>query len=182
MFNSGAADFGSIRSMKVEDIELILAWRNHPDVRRFMFSQSEISIDEHRAWYDKSSADPRRNLLIYEEKDIPLGFVNVREVSGGGIADWSFHVSPSAPRGTGTRLGLSVLDYSFNVLRLHKVCGQILEYNERSIKLHRRLGFAQEGFLQDQFYDGRGYYSVYCFGLISSDWLVRGISVHAKSR
>lgn len=181
MFSSGAAKSGSIRSVQMEDIELILTWRNHPDVRRFMFSQSEISIDEHRAWYEKSSIDPRRHLLVYEEGDVPLGFANVTEISEGGVADWSFHVSPSAPRGTGTRLGLSLLDYSFSVLRLHKVCGQVLDYNERSIKLHQRLGFVQEGFLQDQFYDGRGYCSIYCFGLISSNWFVRGVGFHAES-
>lgn len=171
MYRLEAAESGFIRSMTLEDIELVLAWRNHPEVRRFMFSQAEISINEHRAWYEKSATDPRRHLLIYEENNIPLGFVNVIETSEGGIADWSFHVSPSSPKGTGTKLGLAALNYSFGVLRLHKVCGQVLDYNDRSIKLHQRLGFAQEGLLRDQFYDGHSYYSVYCFGLIGSDWL-----------
>lgn len=170
MRSSKTVESGSIRPMSLKDIEMVLEWRNHPAVRRFMFSQAEISIAEHRAWYEKCSKDPRRHLLIYEEENLPLGFMNVSESLEGGIAEWSFHVSPSAPKGTGTKLGMSALSYSFSILNLHKIFGQVLEYNDRSIKLHQRLKFSQEGVLRDQFYDGHGYYSVYCFGLIRADW------------
>ena len=40
-----------IRSMAEEDLTMVLAWSNHPEVRRFMFTQHEISLEEHTQWF-----------------------------------------------------------------------------------------------------------------------------------
>lgn len=41
-----------IRPMVYADLERVLAWRNHPDVRRYMYTQHEITLDEHQRWYE----------------------------------------------------------------------------------------------------------------------------------
>ena len=159
-----------LRSMQVEDLPLVLAWRNHESVRRFMYTQHEISAAEHKSWFDRASQDPSRHLLIYEQGGEPLGFAHLSELSCGGIADWGFYNAPSAPRGTGSALGRLVLWHAFACAGLHKVCGQALAYNQRSIEFHRKMGFVQEGTLRDQHFDGQAYHDVVCFGLIVDQW------------
>ncbi|WP_280040577.1 UDP-4-amino-4,6-dideoxy-N-acetyl-beta-L-altrosamine N-acetyltransferase [Pseudomonas sp. Hg5Tf] len=158
-----------VRVMTSDDLERVLLWRNHPDVRRFMFTQHEISLDEHSQWFGRASKDSRKHLLIFETNNVPQGFIHVTEI-GHRVADWGFYIAPDAPRGSGFQLGLAAINFAFEVVGLHKLCGQALEFNERSIKFHLRMGFQQEGSLRDQHYDGINYHTVVCFGLLEHEW------------
>lgn len=169
MHNSQQANL-SIRVMSADDLHSVLAWRNHPDIRRYMYTQHEITLEEHRAWFERASQDPRKHLLVFEVGGVAQGFVNITEQISPGVADWGFYIAPDATKGTGRQLGQTALQYAFKSLRLHKVCAQALAFNERSIKFHRGLGFQQEGILRDQHYDGENYHAVICFGLLSTEW------------
>ena len=159
-----------LRRMVQNDLGQVLAWRNHPDVRRYMYTQLEIGMEQHRHWFEQATQDPRRHLLVFEADGQSAGFVNLGELATGGIADWGFYASPHAPRGTGRRLGYAALRHAFAELGLHKVCGQVLSYNERSIRFHEALGFQREGVLRDQHFDGERHHDVICFGLLQHEW------------
>lgn len=159
-----------VRPMTGDDLERVLAWRNHPEVRRYMYTQHEIALDEHRRWFERAAQDPARHLLVFEADGVPRGFVNLHRIAAGGVADWGFYVAPDAPRGTGRLLGRAALDYAFAEAGLHKVCGQALAYNERSVRFHCSLGFREEGILREQHFDGQRYHDVVCFGLLAGEW------------
>jgi UDP-4-amino-4,6-dideoxy-N-acetyl-beta-L-altrosamine N-acetyltransferase len=156
--------------MNQGDIEQVLAWRNHPEVRCFMYSQHEISVEEHAQWFAGASQDPQRHLLMFEINMTPLGFINIHQIASGGIADWGFYLAPDAPKGTGCTLGQVALRYTFEAAGLNKLCGQALAFNERSIRLHLNLGFQREGVLRQQYFDGLQYHDVVCFGLLAQEW------------
>lgn len=159
-----------IRRMVHADLERVLAWRNHPDVRRYMYTQHEITAAEHQRWFERTSPDPKKHLLIFEANHQSLGFVNFNEAGISGIADWGFYVAPDAPKGSGRQLGRAALNHAFTQLKLRKICGQALAYNERSIQFHQSLGFQQEGILRDQYFDGECHHHVICFGLLGHEW------------
>ncbi|MHC6224578.1 UDP-4-amino-4,6-dideoxy-N-acetyl-beta-L-altrosamine N-acetyltransferase [Pseudomonas sp. X10] len=161
-----------VRPMTADDLERVLQWRNHPDVRRYMYTQHEIALDEHRRWFENSQRNAARHLLIFERQGVPSGFVNITESTPGRIADWGFYLAPEAPRGTGRLLGQTALEFAFDDLCLHKVCGQALGFNERSVRFHLALGFTQEGVLRDQHFDGEHYHAVIHFGLLHEEWQV----------
>lgn len=159
-----------IRPMVHADLERVLAWRNHTEVRRYMYTQHEITLDEHQHWFERTLLDPKKHLLVFEVNHQPLGFVNFNEAENGGIADWGFYAAPDAPKGSGRQLGRAALNHAFTQLKLHKVCGQALAYNQRSIQFHQSLGFQQEGILRDQHFDDERYHHVICFGLLCHEW------------
>lgn len=159
-----------IRAVTYDDLPMVLAWRNHPEVRRFMFTQHEISLDEHRQWFAKASQDSARRLLIVEEAREAIGYVQFNQVCPGGVSDWGFYARPDSPRGSGRKLGFSALGYAFGELGLHKVCGQAIESNQASINFHCRLGFRQEGVLREQQRIEGRYHTVYCFGMLAQEW------------
>ena len=160
----------AIRRVESADLPMLLTWRNHPEVRRFMFSPNEILLEEHRNWFDKASADLKRNLLIVEESKKPLGFVQFSKIPDDHLANWGFFTRPEAPRGSGRKICEAALNFAFLELKLHKVCGQVIEGNSASIRIHSRLGFQKEGLLREQrFLDG-SYHSVLHFGLLEQEW------------
>ena len=156
--------------MDVADLPMVLAWRNHPDVRRFMFSQHEISLQEHSQWFSQVVKDPTRQLLIAEEQSEPIGYVQFSQVAPYSVADWGFYVKPDAPKGTGLKLGNAALTHAFGSLRLHKVCGQAIASNQASIRVHERLGFKREAERRDQKRINDQYHTLICFGLLADEW------------
>jgi UDP-4-amino-4,6-dideoxy-N-acetyl-beta-L-altrosamine N-acetyltransferase len=152
------------------DLEQVLEWRNHPTVRRYMYSTHEIRTDEHRVWFVNANNNPALALLIYEQDGKSQGFVNITRTRSPEVADWGFYLAPGAPKGSGVELGKQALNYAFARLNLHKVCGQAIRFNTRSIAFHKRLGFTEEGCMRDQHFDGRQFHDVLCFGLLSNEW------------
>lgn len=47
-------------------------------------------------------------------------------------------------------MGILALEHIFQVEQLSKVCAQILDFNQRSLSYHRKLGFIEEGRLGRQ--------------------------------
>lgn len=158
-----------LRPMISTDLERVLSWRNHPDVRRYMYTQHIIQFSEHCAWFERASADPKKRLMVFETDDEPLGFASLSEVAAGGIAEWGFYTAPEAKRGTGRQLGREVLRFAFSKCQLHKLCGEVLGYNEPSIRFHLSLGFLREATLREQHFDGKTYHDVLRFGLLSNE-------------
>jgi UDP-4-amino-4,6-dideoxy-N-acetyl-beta-L-altrosamine N-acetyltransferase len=159
-----------VRPMEERDLKRVFSWRMHPEVRRYMFTQDEISFEEHVRWFAKASQDPRRQLLVFEIGSTPLGFISICKIEAGGVAEWGFYSAPEAPKGTGRELGRVVLQHTFQVTGVHKICGKTLIANERSIQFHLSLGFVCEGVLRQHHFDGKIYHDVVCFGLLAGEW------------
>ena len=150
---------------------MVLSWRNHPDVRRYMFTQHEISPLEHSQWFKKASQDSTLRLLIVQEHDSPLGYVQFSGVEPGGISYWGFYARPNAPKGTGRKLGAAALEHAFGLLQLHKVCGQAIASNHASIRFHESLGFTRDEQLRGYKRVGTHCHSLIGFGLLDKEWL-----------
>lgn len=159
-----------LRPMSETDLDQVLAWRNHADIRGVMYTQHEITPQEHTRWFAQASQDPHRYLYIFEGNDKALGFVSLKIAAPGKIADWGFYLAPDAPAGSGRKLGLTTLQHAFGTLGLHKICGQVVSFNQPSIRFHRNLGFVQEGVLREQYFDGEEYHDVLHFGMPARHW------------
>lgn len=160
-----------LRPMVEVDLEHVLQWRNHAEVRSYMYSNHEIGMKEHVRWFAEASINPAIELMIYENEGLACGFVNITRTRCPEIADWGFYLAPHAPKGAGRSLGKQALAYAFGPLGLHKVCAQVLDFNKRSINFHKTLGFIKEGQLRDQHFDGQKFHDVVCFGLLIHEWL-----------
>ena len=159
-----------VRKMTTSDLPLVLEWRNNIDVRKSMFRQHEISKNEHIAWFKQIENNDHIHPLIFVNNNVPLGFVSFTQLYSSPVADWGFYLSPDAEKGTGRLMGLTALEYSFNKLKLHKVSGDVLANNKKSINYHINLGFKQEGFLRQHYYDGNNFLDVFNFGLLVNEW------------
>jgi UDP-4-amino-4,6-dideoxy-N-acetyl-beta-L-altrosamine N-acetyltransferase len=136
-----------------------------------MFDTQEIAAGAHEAWFKRAQSADTKHLFIFEIDGEATGFMNL-SLSGkdGHVAEWGFYVAPGSARGTGRRLGVSTLNYAFDTIALHKVYGQVLAFNHRSIRFHEALGFAREGLLREHHFNGSEYLDVISFGLLSNEW------------
>lgn len=164
---------GAVRRMTAGDLAQVLRWRNHPDVRAFMFTRHEISPEEHSRWFAAADTDPGRHLLIYERGGAALGFASLACRDEPGVADWGFYLAPGAPRGSGTGLGIAVLEHAFGALGLNEVRGEALAFNAASVRMHEKLGFRRSAAPPPPADRGGRDHAVICFRLQREEWLAR---------
>jgi len=154
-----------------EYLELALEWRNAESVRKNMYTSHVISLEEHKRWFEGIKDDATKRYFIVSIEGELLGVVGFTEINNVmGIASWAFYASPKAPRGTGSKMEFSALDYAFNELKLHKLRCEVLGFNQPVVKLHTKFGFTLEGTHRDAHYDGESYQDVIHLGLLEQEW------------
>ncbi|EGQ7933986.1 UDP-4-amino-4,6-dideoxy-N-acetyl-beta-L-altrosamine N-acetyltransferase [Vibrio vulnificus] len=157
--------------LSIDDLEMILEWRNAPEVRSKMYTSHEISLSEHHAWFEKVQGDNTKAYFLAKLNDEPVGVVGFSEINPTArIATWAFYASPSAPRGTGSLMEFHALDYAFDKLNLHKLRCEVLGFNQVVVKLHKKFGFVEEGSHRDAFYDSENYHDIVHLGIFHNEW------------
>ncbi len=134
-----------------KDIEMIRMWRNHPDVRIWMYSQHEIEEKEHISFIESlKKSYGNAYWLVKSESDylgvLYLNRINLRHKH----AYMGLYANPfQKTSGAGKILGRLVIRLAFDILDLHTLKLEVMEDNERAIKLYTKLGFKEEGRLKE---------------------------------
>jgi UDP-4-amino-4,6-dideoxy-N-acetyl-beta-L-altrosamine N-acetyltransferase len=160
----------TIREIELKDLDAVLSWRNDPAIRRYMLTQHEIAVDEHAQWFESIQHNSNKHVLIVQESQIPFGLVHFTKLNKDEVMDWGFYVNPSATKGSGMKLAKLALDFAFIQKKWPKVCGNVLSINFSSRRFHLKLGFKLEGVLREQVHINNEWLSLWCFGLLASEW------------
>ncbi|WP_039462119.1 UDP-4-amino-4,6-dideoxy-N-acetyl-beta-L-altrosamine N-acetyltransferase [Vibrio navarrensis] len=159
-------------ALSQSDLEMILEWRNAPEVRSKMYTSHEITLAEHQSWFRHLQEDKSKIYFLVRLNDEPVGVVGFSEINKvKGIATWAFYASPKAPRGTGSLMEYHALEYAFNELKLHKLRCEVLGFNSTVIKLHKKFGFQEEGVHREAFHDGDTYHDIVHLGIFEQEWI-----------
>lgn len=137
-----------LRDVTDDDRDLVLVWRNHPQVRRVSLTTHEITLDEHRAWWAAVQADPLRQVLIFEWQGVPAGVVSfdARRAAERGVL-WGFYLDTEGLEARGEllpawlELERAAVDYAFDALGAQRLGGETLAWNTPVLQLHKRFGF-----------------------------------------
>jgi RimJ/RimL family protein N-acetyltransferase len=140
-----------LRPATEDDAEMVLRWRNHPDVRAMSLGTDEIALEDHLRWWSAMLVDPDRRALIYEVGGHPAGVVLFTGLTGDQPAQWSFYLDVAGLEQRGHTLQAwlrserEVLDFAFGELGLSELEGVVLARNEAMRQLHARHGFVEVG-------------------------------------
>jgi UDP-4-amino-4,6-dideoxy-N-acetyl-beta-L-altrosamine N-acetyltransferase len=166
-------DIGKLRDIADSELELMLGWRNSLGVRKNMYTQHEISLDEHLAWWAQTHQRVDQHYFMYEANGDPMGVVAFTGIDQSNRnAAWAFYASPQAPRGVGTKMEFLALEYAFGKLDLHKLHCEVLAINAPVIKLHQKFCFRIEGILREQKCIDGVFIDVYRLGLLATEWIL----------
>ena len=161
-----------LRPMNEEDLELVLLWRNSEKIRSNMYRDKVISIEEHRAWFKKVTHENGSLHFIFEYKGKPVGVVNANQIDMTNMrCVWGFYIGDEeAPKGCGSAMGYLALDYLFDKLGMHRIIGEVIEFNEASLKYHKKLGFIEEGRFEDHCRRKHRNYDVISLAVLADEW------------
>jgi len=160
---SVAVTVSRLRPGRDGDRDRVLAWRNHPDVRRASITHHVIEPAEHRAWWQRVSTADNRRVLIYERDGVVAGVVNFFDLeldTEPRTGAWGFFLDADglAERGETLPAWIEVMkeatSYAFDELGLDDLYGEVLEHNTVVRQMNRRFRFV-EGEPETRYSDGR---------------------------
>lgn len=163
-----------LRRMTESDLPMVLEWRNQPEIRKNMYTQHEITREEHFAWFARIKNDPSKQFFICLQGDTPVGVINFVDINPSQrTASWGFYSGDISKRGIGTQMEYLALNYAFGELGLEKLNCEVLSSNYSVVSFHRKFGFRIEGLFKRHFYDGQHWHDVYRLAMFRKDWLER---------
>ncbi|MFY9143267.1 UDP-4-amino-4,6-dideoxy-N-acetyl-beta-L-altrosamine N-acetyltransferase [Sulfuricurvum sp.] len=132
------------------EIEMVLTWRNHPDVQSWMLRPNEISKDEHvRFLQSLTTRSDKRYFLVQRANDY-LGVVDLTDITETS-AELGIYANPDV-HGVGKILMDTLLGYASKTLGLKKIIANVFAHNERAKHLYAKFDFTETG---RAIYDGK---------------------------
>ena len=155
--------------------------RNQDSVRRSMYTDHEIGLDEHLKWVTRLKDDKKQIDFVVLVEEVVSGVVSVNAIDRSHKkSDWAFYLSEKVRGGLGAALEFSLLDFVFNVLLLEKLNCEVIETNEAVVKMHKKFCFVEEGFRRENIEKEEGRIGVFFLGITKQNWLEGRSSVREK--
>lgn len=172
----------SLRDLSPADRDLIRSWRNHPEVAKYMYTDHEISTEEHEEWFNKALKDTSSRYWIIRSDNLDVGFLSISQIDRhNSRCYWAFYADPEIrSRGTGSFAEYAVLQYVFGELGLNKLCGEVLEFNQSVLNMHKKFGFVQEGLLRKHIYKQGQWHDVVCIGMLREEWEAKRMEIEGR--
>lgn len=163
-----------LRPMEESDLEKVLEWRNSERIRANMYTDHSISMDEHRAWFERIREDQSNIYKIFEFRDYPVGVANIVQIDiRNNKCFWAFYLGDmNLPHGSGAVMEFLFLEYVFEDLKIRKLCCEVFSFNYSTIKLHKKFGFREEGCFKEHIFKNGKYEDVVSLALLNQDWLI----------
>lgn len=154
--------------------ELIFNWRNEPFIRSVMFNSEIIKWENHLKWFNSLAQNENQFVKILSYDNVPYGVANFSIADlNNSVGEWGFYIGEKdAPKGMGKALAYMMLNFLFDELNIRKVCAEVIDYNEVSLKFHEKVGFKSEGILRKQIYKNDRYCDVHLFSIFKEEWVV----------
>ncbi|HEX3916405.1 MAG TPA: UDP-4-amino-4,6-dideoxy-N-acetyl-beta-L-altrosamine N-acetyltransferase [Caulobacteraceae bacterium] len=165
-----------LRPLELADSPRILAWRNSPDVRAYMYTDHVIAPDEHARWFAGIPDDAARAYWIIEMDGAPVGLANLYDIDRRNQrCAWAYYLADPSVRGlgVGSYVEYWVLEYVFEGLKLAKLWCEVLASNESVWKLHETFGFAIEARFRGHVIKEDARVDVLGLGLLAAGWRER---------
>lgn len=152
-----------LRASERDDLPRFVAWRNDPEVRRWllMFQPISQAMEERRYEGLLSATDRYVFAIDAAEGDawVPIGACGLEELSlREGTATLCIFLGDAGRRGQdlGEEAVRLLLAFGFGEPRLHRIELEVFPDVERAIRLYERLGFVHAGTRREaRFKDGR---------------------------
>ncbi|MBN2238900.1 MAG: GNAT family N-acetyltransferase [Dehalococcoidales bacterium] len=174
-----------LRPVRRNDLDLFVKWMNDPDVTRYLPVYLPVTEMAEEKWFEKIALNEKQDTAFFMIETVgdgktvgsmELGDINNKDRSG--MFGISIGEKGCWGKGIGAEAARLIIDYGFTQLNLHRIWSIVSSSNERSLRLHRKVGFTEEGTERETGYrDGIWHGSVH-FGMLRREWLAMKESGH----
>ncbi|EGJ49365.1 GNAT family N-acetyltransferase [Desulfocurvibacter africanus] len=167
-----------LRSIEDADTENVVKWRNAPHVKERLYTQFDVTPEQHRMWMQTKVLSGLCSQFILHDKarGTPVGTTFLKNIEREhrkaefGIFIGEFE---SLGKGIGSEATSIMIRHGFETLNLNKVYLTVFEDNSPAIRSYEAAGFRHSGLFQEDYWrDGRWYNVVY-MEMLASEYATR---------
>ena len=169
MYSDGVV---TLASFDKEDLELVRAWVNDPDLARNVNRVLPVTAMEHEKWY--ANLVTRTDAVVFavrhQSKTIGLCALTAIDTRSRHAECWIFIGEPGRRGQKLGRRSLSLLlRFGFDQLNLHRIHAYVAGYNEACLRASAACGFKEEGRLRDHIYWDGTYHDAIAIGVLKRE-------------
>lgn len=146
-----------LREIEEKDLDLIVKWRNDPEILRWLFSYLPLNKVKQMKWYEKYLNDYTQQTFMIEAKEekTPVGTVGLTNIDyKNQKAELTVIIGEKEywGRGLGEEALNLLVKFAFNEMNLRKIKALVFSDNEKAIKLYEKGGFEEEEILREEIF------------------------------
>lgn len=137
----------TLRLIEERDLKMILDWRNRDETRVWFKTSGILSFENHQSWFNRYLDKEDDFFFLVEADGKPVGQCALYDIDRdeGSAEIGRFIVAPGAEgKGYITRCCNELTQFGVEKLRLPNLFVDVLENNERALKLYSRCGYEEE--------------------------------------
>lgn len=136
--------FKNFIDLSIDEARLVLNWRNHDNVRKWMYNTSNIGLDDHLSFIKTLNNSEDKYYFMVLRHGHPLGVFNLIDYQNN-EGEFGFYLSPDFhDSNLGIEFYFSVIEYCFDVLKAEKLVGYALVTNKGANSFNSLFGFDSE--------------------------------------
>ena len=140
----------TLRLLEERDLPATLAWRNRDDIRCWFLNPDKLVWENHLGWFRKYQERDDDFMFVIEENgnvQRPVGQIGLYRVDWEASQAEYGRLMIGEPTGAGRGLAQeateALLGFAQISLKLRRVYLEVMNHNDRAIKLYQRCGFRQ---------------------------------------
>ena len=168
-----------LRPIKRSDISYFLKWFNDPELVQYIgmyLPMTEMAEEKYIEELGTTRARSHAQFVIEVKAGAstkPIGTCGLDGInSKDNHATFGIVIGEKDywSKSYGMEAARLLIDYGFQQLNLNRISSTALAFNERSTKLHKKLGFREEGCLRQAMFKNGQYHDLVQFGLLRQEW------------
>ena len=137
------------QKVREKDLTIIKKWRNSLDIFPFNTQYILLNMENQKRWFDTiNNVESKRQMFIayFEKNPIGIcGLINIDNENQNGDIAIIIGETKFQGKGIGSIILKKLLDVGFKKLKLNRIGAEVLDYNNKSENLFRKLNFKFEG-------------------------------------
>ncbi len=171
-------DKAILRPVHPSDATIFTRWMNDPVTRRHLLRRFPVTEMAEEAWIKKNaelSQHPTDLVFVIETKDDqkPIGTMGLHRINwvDRNAATGTILGEPeSRGKGYATDAKMTLLQYAFESLNLHKIISHAFSANVKSTEYSKRCGYVVEAVHKDEIFRGGKFEDITTLACFYSSW------------
>lgn len=169
-----------LRPLKRSDVTNFLKWFNDPEVTQYLSFYLPLTEMAEEKWIEGAASRIQAGTDVYLaieaiEGDLtkPIGSIGLHGInSKDHSATFGIAIGEKNcwGKGYGTEATRLTLEYGFHQLNLHRIASAVIDFNERSIRLHKKVGFREEGRQREAMFKNGHFHDHVMLGILRDEW------------
>jgi len=123
---------------------MILAWRNHENVKAYMYTNEDISEVEHFGFIEALKTREDRRYFLVQDEGVDIGVIDFNDISSTS-AIMGLYANPMLnQKGVGSLLMHIIVTYAFETLKVSIVKAEVFADNTKAKALYEKFGFREK--------------------------------------